>query len=485
METMRDKGQRPRPSQIYTYIPDLVRRADRSRVCFCALVCALFGWALLLNVLTPYVADDYSYMYSFATRERIEHVGQIVPSMIAHAHTMNGRLLAHSLEQLFLMFPKIVFDAVNAAVFTAYLLLICHLCDPAGRRRVSLLLAVFAAVWYQTLSFGQVFLWQDGSINYLWGTAAELVFLIPFVTWSLYRRAVFRHLWQWALFAVFSYFLGVYSETISFSAIFTGAAFTVAAWLEDRMCGGDAGVPPRTSRRERSAQVASLTVAALGYLTLFAAPASTRHAAGGIGQMIGNFARVSSRLSEGTMPLIAAWCLLALCALRSRMDRRRIAASGVSFVSALASAYVLTFASGVAPRCLCASSTLLILACGILLPDVSAVLRGTTAEGRSPAASDIAGLAFAAILSFFFLSSLLRGAYDILTYHRQYEAREAQILEAVEAGETDLVVDVLVPLSLYCSGYGLDDLSRDPGEWPNTSVARYYGISSITGRLSK
>lgn len=74
----------------------------------------------LLSFLTPMIADDYSYSFSFADYRRIESVGDIVESMAAHRETINGRIIAHSMVQLFLLLPKAVFNTVNglaAALF--------------------------------------------------------------------------------------------------------------------------------------------------------------------------------------------------------------------------------------------------------------------------------------------------------------------------------------------------------------------------------
>ena len=65
------------------------------------------------SALTPYSVDDWSYMFSFATGERIASVGDIFPSMAAHAQRLNGRLIAHFWAQLFLLLPKMCFNVVN------------------------------------------------------------------------------------------------------------------------------------------------------------------------------------------------------------------------------------------------------------------------------------------------------------------------------------------------------------------------------------
>lgn len=57
----------------------------------------VFVLFLLLNILTPLYADDYSYSFSFATGERINNISQIIPSQIIHYYNLNGRSIAHIL----------------------------------------------------------------------------------------------------------------------------------------------------------------------------------------------------------------------------------------------------------------------------------------------------------------------------------------------------------------------------------------------------
>mgnify|MGYP003302294110 CR=1 FL=1 len=92
------------------------------------LVGLLFLLMLICNMLTPYIADDFNYLHSFATGERIKSVGDIIPSMIAHAHRMNGRLIAHAFVQFFSLFPTWVFDVVNAGMFVLQILLMYLIC---------------------------------------------------------------------------------------------------------------------------------------------------------------------------------------------------------------------------------------------------------------------------------------------------------------------------------------------------------------------
>ena len=121
--------------------------AIRSGKVRAALLLGIFLLLLLGNALTPYAVDDWAYMHSFATGERLMHFGEIFPSMAAHAQTMNGRLFSHFWAQLFLLLPKGVFDAVNALVFTALIALLARLVQSEEGPNNLILLMIFFAVW--------------------------------------------------------------------------------------------------------------------------------------------------------------------------------------------------------------------------------------------------------------------------------------------------------------------------------------------------
>ena len=102
----------------------MLRKGNQSAKLEIAGLFCIFLILLLCNVLTPFLVDDFNYLYSFKHRERIADVADIIPSMLAHASTMNGRLFAHGLVQLFGMLPNSFFDVINAVMFTLQIFLI-------------------------------------------------------------------------------------------------------------------------------------------------------------------------------------------------------------------------------------------------------------------------------------------------------------------------------------------------------------------------
>ena len=97
---------------------------NRSKVAFWGIVTVIFLILLGCNWLTLYISDDFSYAYSFDDGTRIAGIGDIVKSMAAHTQKMNGRIVAHTFVQFFSMFPNVVFDVVNASIFTVFIYMV-------------------------------------------------------------------------------------------------------------------------------------------------------------------------------------------------------------------------------------------------------------------------------------------------------------------------------------------------------------------------
>ena len=112
-----------------------------------AAVCAAFFYAF--NLQTALIADDYNYRFIFGTaNQRVEHIFDIIESMRAHYHTMNGRLILHSLTQLFLLWGKPVFNVVNTVGYLLFTGLIYWHCKGTGRHSPALYFGVHLMVWF-------------------------------------------------------------------------------------------------------------------------------------------------------------------------------------------------------------------------------------------------------------------------------------------------------------------------------------------------
>ena len=202
---------------------------SRSRLLLILFCLAFFAQMFLCTHWTDLIADDYRYCFSYADDTRIESVAQIFPSMQAHRQSMNGRVVPHFLVQLFLMLPKGIFDAVNALFFVLLIWLLHELAVGKGLPNPVLACMFFFALWAFQPDFGQVFLWLTGAVNYLWCGVFSLLWLLPLVK-------SFRDDWApgkalTALYVVFSFPVGAYSENGTVALVAMWLAFALVDWI--------------------------------------------------------------------------------------------------------------------------------------------------------------------------------------------------------------------------------------------------------------
>ena len=136
----------------------------------------IFVSMLILNFITPLLADDYS--YSFGVDGKLETFFDVIEKQVNHYFTWGGRSVAHTIAQTFLLSSKTIFNVFNTAVYTLLVWLIyLHAKSNNKNHYPLLLLLIHLGLWFILPVFGQNCLWLIGSCNYLWTTTIILIFL--------------------------------------------------------------------------------------------------------------------------------------------------------------------------------------------------------------------------------------------------------------------------------------------------------------------
>ena len=423
-----------------------------------ALVCqylAVFLVMLLLTGLTPMIADDYSYCFSWADNARITSPLQIPASVQVQRQLTNGRVVAHALVQLILLAPKALFNLLNACSAVLLLWLFGgYFRERSDWQRVLLTLIGSLLLFNCTPAFGQVALWLDGSVNYSWSVVLFLLFLRPYAA-SWLGREEKRSLPQTLGFLLSALLAGAYSENGSLATLFAAFCLSLLTALRDR----------KLSWR----LPAGLTLGLAGYLFLMTAPATAGRAAGA-SSLARNLKYLVALTRTELLPLFLLFAMaLALCLLL-RVDRKRLVLAAVLFLAGLGSLTSFVFARYFVPRHFCFTVYFTVLACLILF---SALLE----KGRPvlPALT-------AAVMAVLFAFNLAQGGLDVYVIHAHYQQREDTIRTALAQGQRDLQVLLYEPSTRYSAAQGLEDLNTvDSEAWPNCRVADYYGLDSILG----
>lgn len=431
-------------------------KLNSSRLSIVVVLIGVFLIMLFCNFNTDLVADDYMYCFSFADNSRIDSLADIFPSMAAHRHSMNGRVVAHFMVQLFLMLPKAVFNIFNAAFFTALVWLIYYIARRDGKNNALLLMCCFGLIWVLQPEFGQVYLWLDGSVNYLWCAVACLIWLIP---WLRHFLGELRFsLPTQTLYIVFSVVVGAFSENASVALIFMAMLFIFLETVWQK-------------RKIEKWMLISLLAAFVGFMYMMLAPAESvnKSAEFSIAVLFSNFIDTGLYYLR-FWPLLVSFILFYYLAVKHAVEQQTRVLSAIFFLGSLAGHFVLMFAMYCAGRSTFIGLVLLICANTILF-----IKLFDGAYKKLLIALCALCLCFTAYWGYV-------GVRDIQRSHYLLGFNQEIILEALENGEKDIQVPRPYAQTKYSAMEGLAYLNtEDATDWPNVYMAKFYGADSIIG----
>ena len=429
-----------------------LKKLSRSRLTVCIFCAAIFLFMLLCNIFTSMIADDYSYSYSWVTGQRISSIGDIITSLKAHYMVTNGRLIAHFFAHLFLWMPHIIFKFCNAGIFLLLLYLMYQICKQEDHHSAILILILFGLVWCETPEFGQVYLWLDGSCNYLWSGFFTLLYLAPLLKSLIHNTDLSRHPGACVSTLVLGLVAGAYLENVSAAAIFMAALLMILV----RFWG---------KKKLPVFWYISLALSVVGYLSMILAPGERKNKVGGLSLVVlrQNFMDALNMYKLFWILLLVLGILMIL-SLQYHCSKGRIMASFVLFLGSLAANFVFIFAAYYPSRAAFYSVLLLALAIGILLPELM--------ESASSLPLQCAIWALLLITSY----QMMAGLYDIYDVYGQCRYNETIIEESKASGELDVTANYPKRNTqyAYASYYEPDRYA-----WPNTDIAKYYGLNSI------
>ena len=139
-----------------------------------------FIFIFILNALTPYGYDDYSYKNVIGENRSLESFSDIISSQVNHWYTWGGRSVAHFIAQFFLLFEtKLPFNFCNSIMYLLLIWLITNLSrvNEAEDILVKDYIFIFILSWFAFAKWGETFLWLIGSCNYLWTTVFILLYI--------------------------------------------------------------------------------------------------------------------------------------------------------------------------------------------------------------------------------------------------------------------------------------------------------------------
>lgn len=414
----------------------------------------MFAIMLVFNALTQKIADDYMYMYSFVTDEKLTGITDTVLSLIQHGKEGNGRYFAHFFACIFLILPDFVFDIVNSLVFVSVVEMIYYLSKIKDETNNCFAIVIFGFIWLFQLDFGQVCLWLDGSCNYLFGVFFGLLFIIPFIK-SL-REGKRLPIILIPLHTVISIILGGYLEPLSVG--FIGAAGLI--FLADLF---------RYKNLSAFRFIPSLLGSLFGLALMAFAPGeiTNKLSAFSLLQTLAVIG-VSLLVLLSVSPIIFLFFLFFKRAKKEGADERTLAVCVFIGIGALISNFVMLIAAYYPLRCSVGTVFMSILAVSMLYGALknrdfgSAQLRWTKV--------------FTVALSL----ALIVGAVDNAFTYAQIEAHEKIISEA--DGESVQLYNPVAVTRYNAARFLIYLDTENPEGWPNNFFAEYYGLREVIGK---
>ena len=411
-------------------------------------IIAVFILILVLNILAPYTADDYSFM---------EHSGylDLWRREINYWFTWSGRSVAGILVRHMVLLPKIIYDLIASGIYVFYLFLICCLAGDEVKASDYLIIAGLHFLFMPV--FGQTVLWVSGACNYLFTAVLILLFLLQMQKPS---KKGWRSCLGLLLLGVLA---GWTNENTGGAMIFLELVLIGTNLFKhwDKACGF----------------VGSL----IGFAMLVLAPGNAVRAGQDVtvdlsqGKLyslvhdLNDAFHVIAQPKNQAILWVIAVLLLALC-FADRERRKKMAAY-------MAAAFLCVFVivalnvQVLYDRTMFGASTLLLVAIAI-------GFRGVRDAGFVRVKQ--CGMA---VLAFCCFCSYGEAGLDLFYTHHLNSMRESEIAAQKERGLTNMVAFPITSefLSVYNPLNGLTDVTRYQNLWVNKAMAQYYGVNTIVG----
>ena len=446
---------------------------------FVAIIFIVFIAMFILNYKAPLFNDDLDYSYSFANGKKIESVSEIPASMQKHYNTLNARIYTHSLAQLFLLLGKNIFNVINSIAFVILgILIYYHIIGSLKNKRPEILSIIYASLFLLAPAFGQSFIWLVGSANYLYGILTILICLIPFRKYNKekYKTNILKEI----LLTFIMLFAGIIcvnsNENNIVDFICIVISYIIYVFINEKKA-----IPW---------MISTLIGALTGLILILISPGqlSRLDEAGGITvlNMIINFIKHTIKMFSN-FHILFIFIILMLVSIINNIGIisaiKKINIKNIFefikkhfiiityLIAFLASVYSMIVVPYFPPRAWSGPLVFITILTGLLYMHV-----------ESKKLYSIKKYTFSiAVLLFFIASCTYCG--DALSAIKNDNIKINRRIELINIAKNNDMDEVEVPSIFTTSKYSIiannDYLSYDSAEWPNSTIAKYYGLEKV------
>lgn len=414
---------------------------------------SVFLLILLLNILTPLLADDYSYALKI-NGKRIKNVLDIFNFQLNHYLKWGGRTLVHSIAQIFLMMPKAIFNISNSLIYILFLYTIYLIIKGNNKKYSFMLILINFVIFFSLPVYGENTIWLIGSCNYLWATTFILLFIYIYTN-NNYKK---NNKWKNLLIFLFGIVVGWSNENTSFGLISILTTYLVIDKIKNT--------------KISKFKICGLIGVIIGFAIMILAP--------------GNYVR-ASKFNENTniiikivrniinytisaidymwIPIIATIVLI----IYYIYNRKKINFNFYPYIiGSFFSIYSMVLSPEFPERSWMGPIIFLIIADGILIYNL-----------LNEKFIKYVVINFTIILSIFYMREYLVLVKDINVVRKTWNYRIETINRGKKQNKKEFEFYYLDTKNTKAPHYGLADLSDNPKGWPNLAIEYYYKIDSI------
>jgi len=435
----------------------MIARYDLEKMGFYILIVLSFFVMLILNVLTPLLADDFTLSHPFSIMDAFRATVNFYMKWV-------GRSVGIFIVTIFLMLPKEIFNLFNSLAYIWLTILIYIFAHSDKKYNITLYMFIHFTIWLYVALYGQVILWISAAGQYLWGATIILSFLLPYHMGFVRKVNINDNIFIISAMFIFGLMAGWCNYNTSGGCILMVILFLIYG-----------------KKQKFSLQrwmISGLLGNLIGFCFMVLAPgnfARSQHYAISpslISNFVFRFQTITNFLQENLTHLLIIFIILIIIQIVKNNDWRRTYISFSYFLVSMITLYALILSpTNHTGRPTFGATIFLILSCSHCFANIS----------RKTDNSKVIITSFISILCLYFIFSFITGFIDIARIKAKFDARMTYIEHQKNNGNLDIIVPFITPRpkTKYVAFYGLADLRSEPSVWYNNDFSKMYGLKSI------
>lgn len=379
-----------------------------------------------------------------------------------HYENINGRTLDHALVQALMLTNNCLFDILNSIVFVSLIvLMLYHSYGTFKAITAQRLLMVYLLLFFIVPVFGECFLWHTGSCNYLWSLVLVLICFVPVTYCIKHTKSTPKNIVKEIVLSISGALLGFLAGATNEVQAACFCAMLFLAIIYNRYF----------NHIVRPWLIVEMVFAFAGLLSIVVSPGQLKRLSEvehkEIYEILKGLLYSGRSVFEKLYPLLLIVAFgFVLTIINNRIKRLHVVRFDCIFIFGGILGVFLSIIGGFPERTLTSSIVFLIISgCSLYNDRYSINIQKSLKIGIT------------SVLLIGFIVTYPAALLKVKKVNNRFINREQQIHAQLSEGKDVLILPSIWGDPKYSIEWG--DLVEDPTEWPNTAIAKYYGVKEI------